>query len=369
MSEVLFWLGVAVAVYPWAGYPVALYLLRLVRHPAVRRAPHLPSISVLVPAYNEESVLRDKLGMLLACDYPADKLEIAVASDGSRDRTAEIAREFSAQGVKVFDYKENRGKTEALNETVPQLRGELLVLSDASVKMRPNAIRLLAENFADPQVGAAGGIFLVAEPDEAEIGRSEDLYWRFETMLKQWESDCSSTLGMHGALYAIRRGLYTPMPRGTINDDFIIPLRVIQKGFRAVYDRRAVCWDEAREMSGFGRRVRIMTGNLQMAGELLLLLRPPRWQALFFLLSRKMIRMCVPYGMLLALLANLFLLDQPVYQALGVGQGIFYGLALLGGVWPLQPKLLRLPYFFVLVNAAMFVATYNTVTGRKLRWK
>ncbi len=370
MAAWIFWISAAFVVYPFAGYPLALLLLRLLFARPIHRGPIEPAVSLLIPAYNEAAVIEAKIENALSLDYPPEKLEIALASDGSTDSTVPLARAraerlSASHRLRIFDYPANRGKIVALNETVPQLTGEILVLTDAASLLAPNAIRRLVSNFADPSVGAAGGIYRIRGEDSSLTGAQEKFYWYYESFLKSSEALLDSTLGAHGSMYAIRRQLYPFPAPGTINDDWVIPVRIAQRGRRVAYDPSAVAFEEAHEMSGFGRHVRIMAGNVQQMKELLGFLWPPRPLCVFFFLSHKGLRLIAPFAMLAALLANLVLLDRPFYRFLIAGQLSFYALACLGSFWKLRPKLLRLPFYFCRVNAAAFFGLYHALTGRR----
>ncbi len=371
VAKVIFWIGVAIPLYTVAGYPALLFLLRRLLRRPVHKGPVEPFISILIPAYNEADVIESKIRHTLALDYPAERCEIVVACDGCRDSTAAIAKQFEdGRRVRVLDYPVNRGKIATLNESVPQLRGEIVVFSDASAFFDSTALRKVVFNFADPAVGAVSGRYTVIKPDAVNIGNSEDVYWRYETWLRDQESQLSSTLGGHGQLHAIRKPLYPFPPPGTINDDYVIPLSVIHKGYRAVYEPGALVYEEAEQMTGFGRRVRIMAGNFQQLRELRPLIWPPRPLPLLFFVSRKVLRLTVPFAMITALLANLFLLHIPLYAGLFVAQCGFYLLALLGMVWRLKPKTLLLPFYFCMVNAATFFGAYHALTSRRrMAWK
>ncbi len=370
----IFWASAALAVYVYAGYPILLAVLRRVaKHPVAKR-PIEPTVSLLVAAYNEADVIEAKIRNALELDYPADRLEIAIACDGPNDGTTAIAQRVAAQigggRVRVFAYPVNRGKLHALNDTIPQLTGDIVAFSDASSMLAPDAMRLLVANFADEDVGAASGVYRVLRGDEAALGKQEDFYWKYETYLKLAEADVGSILGCHGSLYAIRRALY-PFPKpGTINDDYVIPMRILSRGYRVAYEPAAVAYEEAHEMGGFSRRVRIMTGNFEQLREMKALIRPLRPGPLFFFLSHKAGRLVVPIAMLAMLGANLFLLDRPFYRALFALQLAFYALVLLGALVRLKPKVLRLPYYFCMINAAAFLGMYHALRGgRTLAWK
>jgi biofilm PGA synthesis N-glycosyltransferase PgaC len=370
-AQTFFWIAIAVPVYTYLGYPIVLLVLRLMVHRDVKKAPVEPFVSVVIAAYNEGKVIERKIRNTLALDYPPDRLEIVVASDGSKDDTAGIAQRFEdGKRVRVFAYPINRGKVTALNETVPQVNGEIVVLSDATAMLDRGSVRKLMTNFADPRVGAATGRYTVVKADEASIGKSEDFYWKYETYLKNQESQIASTLGGHGHLQAIRKELYPFPPPGTINDDYIIPVSVLSKGYRTVFEPEAVGWEEAHEMAGFGRRVRIMAGNLQQLREIKGLLWPPRLLPLFFFLSHKASRLVVPFAMVAALIANALLWRSPFYTVLLCGQAVFYALALLGAVVRLRPRALLLPFYFCMINAATFFGLYHALTSRRrMPWK
>jgi cellulose synthase/poly-beta-1,6-N-acetylglucosamine synthase-like glycosyltransferase len=370
-AEFIFWIAVAAPFYAYIGYPLVLFGLRLIIRRPVKKAPIQPWLSLLIPAHNEARVIERKIRNSLALEYPSDQLEIVIASDGSTDETEAIARRFKdGYRVRVLAFPRNRGKMAVLNACVPQLRGEIVVFSDASAMLAPDSLRRLVENFADPSVGAASGLYQVARPAEVNIGASENLYWKYETFLKTKESQLASTLGGHGQLHAIRKELYPFPPPETINDDYVIPVSVLAQGFRAVYEPAAMVSEDAREMTGFARRIRIMTGNLQQLRSLPQLVWPLQPLPLFFFLSHKVVRLVAPFAMLAALVANLFLLASPCYAALFSVQLAFYALAAFGLTGRLRPRALTLPFYFCMVNAAAFFGLYHVLTRRKsMAWK
>ncbi|MGH7584494.1 MAG: glycosyltransferase family 2 protein, partial [Gemmatimonadales bacterium] len=219
------------------------------------------------------------------------------------------------------------------------------------------------------RVGAAGGSYSVVQPDAVALGRSEDFYWRYETFLKTRESDLGSTIGAHGQLHAIRRELYPFPSAGTINDDYVIPLSVVARGYRAVYDPRAVSYEPAHEMTGFGRRVRIARGNIQQLREIRTLLWPLRPLPLLFFISHKVLRLVVPFAMVAALVTNALLLDRPLYRILFAGQVAFYLIAAAGAGRRLRPRILGIPSYFTMINAAVFVALAQALFRRRTAWK
>ena len=367
-AQLVFWIAVCVPLYAFLGYPLVLAVLRLAIGREVRKAPIHPFVSLLIPAFNEARIIARKIENSLALDYPRDRIEIVIVSDGSSDQTVDIAR--SAGGVRVLALSRNRGKVFALNAAVPFLRGEIIVFSDASGMLAADSVRRLIENFADPSVGAASGRYRVVKANEVNIGASEDLYWKYEAFLKTQESRLASTLGAHGHLHAIRKRLYPFPPDETINDDYVIPLSVLARGLRAVHEPGAVVFEEAREMTGFGRRIRIVAGNFQQLRYLRQFLMPCQPLPLLFFLSHKVVRLLVPFAMLTALAANLPLIGSPAYRVLFGVQLMFYALAALGLTGRLRPRALRLPFYFCMVNSAAFFGLYHAMTSRRgMAWK
>jgi cellulose synthase/poly-beta-1,6-N-acetylglucosamine synthase-like glycosyltransferase len=375
IREILFWLCVAVPGYAYLGYPLTLVILRRILHREVKRQSMTPRVSLLIPAYNESSNIERKIRNSLELNYPADRLEIVIACDGCKDNTAELAKSMAASKeaggrVRVLDFPVNQGKIMTLNAAVRELGCEIIVFSDASAILNRDSLRLLVRNFGDARVGSVSGKYTVIKPHEVSIGASEDFYWKYETFLKAQEAQLSSTLGGHGHLHAIRQELY-PFPQpGTINDDYIIHASVIAKGWRAVYEPEAVIREEAHEMTGFGRRVRIMAGNIQQLREIRPLLKPLRPMPIFFFLCHKGLRLLVPFALIAAFVLNLFLLNRLAYQLFFWVQVIFYLLAACGSMVRLRPKFLMLPYYFSMINAATFLGAYHALTGlKRMRWK
>jgi cellulose synthase/poly-beta-1,6-N-acetylglucosamine synthase-like glycosyltransferase len=371
MAILLFWISTGFAVYVYIGYPMLLWGLQSLLRSAPGKQPIEPSVSLLVAAYNEAAVIADKIRNSLALDYPAGKLEVVVASDGSKDATAEIVRAFcesktcaGGEGsgrVRLLNFENNRGKMAVLNDAVRELRGDIVAFSDASSMLATDSVRVLVQSFNDPRVGAASGVYRLLKKDQAHLGAQEDLYWKYETFLKVQEAKLGAFTGAHGSLYAIRRALY-PFPSvNTINDDFTIPMRILERGHRVAYEPAAVAYEEAHEMEGFSRRVRITAGNIEQLREIKGLLWPPRPFVLFCLLSHKTGRLLVPVFMLVALAANIALRGQFPYNWLLLGQALFYGLAALGAMASLKPKVLRLPYYFCMINSALFAWVYQAL--------
>ena len=365
MTKSLFWIAVAVPLYVYIGFPLLLWVLAALIRQTSRKESIEPSVSLLIAAYNEAAVIADKIRNSLALDYPAEKLEVVVASDGSEDATAEIVRSFEAGSggrVRLLKYPQNRGKMAVLNDAIPELRGDIVAFSDATSMLAADSLRILIQSFSDPRVGAASGVYRLLKKDQAQLGPQEDIYWKYETFLKVQEARLGAFTGAHGSLFAIRRALYPFPSANTINDDFTIPMRILERGHRVAYEPAAVAFEEAHEMEGFSRRVRITAGNIEQLREIKGLLWPPRPFVLFCLLSHKTGRLLVPVFMLVALVTNVALRGQFPYDELLIAQALFYSLAVLGGRVDLKPKILRLPYYFCMASVApLFGWIYQAV--------
>jgi cellulose synthase/poly-beta-1,6-N-acetylglucosamine synthase-like glycosyltransferase len=362
MTRLLFWISAATVVYVYFGYPLLLWVLSVFFRTSFQTKSIEPSVSLLVAAYNEAAVIGAKIQNALTLDYPAQQLEIVVASDGSMDATGQVVRSFAAGNaagrVRLLDFPENRGKVAALNDAVPRLTGEIVAFSDASSMLAPDSLRQLVQYFADPRVGGVSGVYRLLKKDQSQLGEQEDFYWKYETFLKVQEAKLGGFTGAHGSLYAIRRGLYPFPDAHTINDDFIIPMRIRQRGYRIAYEPAAVAYEEAHEMEGFTRRVRITAGNIEQLQEVTTMLWPPQVVSLFCLLSHKAGRLMVPLAMVLLAIVNIVLWRDPVYRCFLWGQILFYGFAALGALVTLRPRFLRLPYYFCMINSAFFAWIY-----------
>lgn len=367
-----FWLSAFAVVYVYAGYPLLLAFIVKVRSPrAVARDPaYTPSFTLFISAYNEEGVIREKLENALALDYPADKLEIIVISDASSDRTDAIVREFAPRGVKLLRMPERAGKTLGLNAAVEIARGELLAFSDANAMYDPNVLRLFAACFADPAVGAVTGESRYRPGAGEASAQSEGAYWRYEQRIKRLESAAGSLIGGDGAIYAVRRSLYRPMRADDLSD-FVNPMQVVGLGYRNVYEPAAVCYEEAGETFGkeYRRKVRIVNRGWRATMRLKHLLNPAKYGLVAFqLFSHKVLRWLVPVPLLVLLVSSVALAPTGlIYQLALAGQLFCYGAAAAGALWSLSgtpPRLLAIPYYFCLMNAASLQGILEFYAGR-----
>jgi cellulose synthase/poly-beta-1,6-N-acetylglucosamine synthase-like glycosyltransferase len=375
--QVVFWVCVFCVFYTYAGYPLLLWALSRCfgrrEEPVAGDDAELPSLSLLVAAYNEQEDIDGRIQTALAMDYPHDRLEIVIASDGSSDATADIVRRYAHRGVRLLDFRVRRGKAAVLNDAFGELRGSVVLLSDANTHIDPDAPRKLVRWFRDPSVGVVSGRLKLTD---ARTGHNVDgLYWKYETFLKKCEARLGGLLGANGAIYAIRRHLFRPLPPGTIVDDFVIPLKAkLSSGCRLVYEGRAVAREQTPLTLGceFHRRARIGAGGFQSICLLWGLLHPAQGWTAFTFLSHKILRWTCPFFLLGAMASNLFLLGEPLYRWALLAQVGFYLASLVAALVPVKAKALRplrLTAMFTGMNAALLVGFGRWVLGsQKAAW-
>jgi poly-beta-1,6-N-acetyl-D-glucosamine synthase len=366
--KLLFWLCFAVVSYAYFGYAILLWLqVRLHGRPILQR-PLTPSVSIIIAAHNEEANLPPKLENLRLLDYPQDRLQVVIASDGSTDRTATILRE--ATHIFPVILPESNGKAHALNEAVKNATGEILVFLDTRQLIEPDAISELVSCFADSTVGAVSGELLLETSFKAPAQDGLGIYWKIEKAMRKLESASGSVVGVTGAIYAIRRELYTEIPRGTILDDVFVPMHVARMGKRVVFQPLAIARDRLFSEKGkeFSRKVRTLTGNYQLLRLAPWLLSPAN-PLLFRFVSHKLLRLLVPLLLILMLVASA-ISSGPFYQAVFWLQILFYILAAFGTLSPSTKKfkLVGIANTFVMLNAAAALAFCNFVAGRNKVW-
>ncbi len=327
----IFWLSSLAVVYTFLGYGALLTLLARFRQRPIQRAPITPAVSLIIPAYNEEAVIAQKLDNCFALDYPRDRLEIIVAADGSTDGSADIVRGYAARGVVLLHQPARRGKIAAMNRAAPYATGEVLVFSDANAMVEPQAIRMLVANFADPRVVCVGGEKRIRAAASMQA-KGEGAYWRYEAYLKRLDATINTAIGAIGELFAIRREWYQPMDDDLLIEDFVLAMRLVARGWRVVYEPRAVTWEDASPSlrAEWRRRVRVAAGGFQAIGRLKDLLNPFHSLAAFQFVSHKVLRWCAPFFMLAAFAANLALSHLAFYRFLLALQVALYLFALVG---------------------------------------
>ena len=368
----IFWSATLLIAYTYAGYPLWLWLRGRFRARPVQRRANLPFASFVMVVRNEEKVLERKLENLLTMSYPEEAVEIVVVSDGSTDGTESILREHARNPrVHVVMNQLSRGKASGLNDALNIAHGEIVVFTDARQTLERESLKILMEDFGDPQVGCVSGELMLGDPDAGEKNRGVGLYWRIEKTIRELESASGSVVGATGAFYGVRRELLQPIPEETLLDDVYIPMEVARAGKRVVFEPNARAWDlpDQGTEREFARKVRTLSGHyqlLQLQPWLLSGENPIRFE----FVSHKLLRLIVPFALVATLLACAFL-PQPFYRAVLVLQLAFYALSLVGMMGVKMGPIARAgdaAFTFLVLNTAAVVAFANFVTGRKVAW-
>lgn len=380
--QTIFWLSTFTLLYTFLGYPLALkciaslkaaaasgrdartsgtWFLRRVRH--THQSAPTPSVSIILSAYNEEEIIREKIENFLCLDYPAESLEMVVISDGCTDRTEEIIQSFDCERITLLVQKDRSGKTMAINYGVAEAKGEIVVFTDANSMFDRDAVRKLASHFADPAIGLVSGrsIYMDSNNQAEELGGA---YRKYEETIKQHESEVAGIVGADGAIYALRKELYEPLPPEYIND-FVHPIQVVLKGHKAINDPQAVCREVIDEThsSALSRQTRIMAQSwLIYATQIGRLLSSLKLVYAWELFSHKFLRWLTIPVMLLLFLTTASLAKQGrFYQVILIAQifftlMVFLGSRMKGGVW-------KAPYMFALLHVASVFGFFKYITG------
>lgn len=375
VAEWVFWASAVAIAFTYFGYSILVVALASVRRNPPKRAAIEPRVTVLITAYNERQAIARKIEQTLALDYPADKLELIVASDGSTDGTDDIVRSFSARGVKLVRVEGRVGKTETQNQAVKLASGDVIVFSDATTIYERSAIRNLVRNYADPAVGAVSGRYEYVDPKGTPIGAGSVLFWRYENLIKSAQTDIKTITGCCGCIYSVRRDLYVPLPADIISD-LCQPLKIIENGHRVVFEKDAVAYEETttKVAEEFSMRVRVMVRGMRGMLFMKKLFNPFNFGFVSFqLFSHKVLRWMVPVFLALMLVSSALLVNRVPYGLLLAAQLVFYAMALTGYVaerFGRRFKVLSIPVFFVTVNLASVVAMIRVYKGqRAVTWE
>ncbi len=368
--EHLFWFFVILILYIYGGYLIVLSIAVYLRRSSIRQelgCSEVPFVSVIVAAYNEEKSIGRRIENLLEQNYPKDKLEIIVASDGSTDRTVEIAKQFL--GVKVLDFKENRGRAAVHNDAVKLAKGDILVFTDATTEFEKSFIKKIVKEFKNPSIGAACGR-LIFRTKETSISVSEGFYWKIETKIRIMENKLGIFASGTGACFAIKKNLFCPLDyREDIDDS--LPLQVVISGYKVIFSEGAIAYDIANTSFRSEIKARIRMTAKGLMGII------KRWGikgwikhpfVSWGLLSHKILRWFTPFFMLGAFLSNAFLLNEGwIYKFAFIGQIAFYMLTVLGFVGELFKK--RIPvastiFSFCIANIGMGIGVIKGLLGK-----
>lgn len=356
--------------YSYLGYPLTLFVLSLFsRHTVLKDDAYYPEVSLLIAAYNEEATISDKIKNSLELDYPKEKIEIVVVSDGSTDKTDEIVKSFESHGVRLFRVEGRVGKTEARNQAVLAMRKEIIVFSDATAVYEKDVIKKLVRNFSDPSVGMVSGNLTYFDKEQSSMGLATKIYWNYEKSIKKAQSKLYTLTGAIGCINAFRRNLYHVLPPNII-EDFTEPLMIVAQDYRIVYEEEAVSYERTTERPSqeFHMRVRVIRGG--MKGFLYAFRRlsfKKHSFVLFQLFGHKVLRWLMPIFLILLFLTNMMLTfgQSQLWNLLMMVQLMCYSIALIGLKWKpkgLAGKLFSIPTYFLIINAASLKALYLTLT-------
>lgn len=384
--EIIFWIGLFIICYTYMGYGVVLYLLvalkRLVA-PEKREKQigatvvveaDLPSCTVIIAAYNEASVIEAKISNTLGLHYPLGKIKYCFVTDGSTDETPDIVRRFPQ--IKLLHTPARNGKIAAVHRAMQGVTTDVVVFTDANTLLNTTALLELCKHYSDDRIGAVAGEKRVHSGEEADASAAgEGFYWKYESTLKKWDSELYSVVGSAGELFSIRADLYEAVPSDTILDDFMISMRIAEKGYRVVYEADAYATEMASEnvKEELKRKIRIAAGGIQSILRLGGLLNPFAHPILAFqYISHRVLRWTItPILLLLVFVLNFALYLNgagTLYTALFYAQLSFYLLAVLG--FALERKELKLkiafiPYYFCVMNYAVLAGMVRYCVGRQ----
>ncbi len=381
MSEVIFLCGIIVLFYVYFGYPILLLLLNRIFYSKSLKdhgdiCTKKPSVSILVAAYNEEKVIKKKIENCLRLDYPPDLLSIWIASDGSTDKTNEIVNAYSEKDARIHLMEFSRtGKSGILNKAITSIKSDIVVFSDANTEYAIDALKKLIMPFSNKDVGCVCGRLIYRNPGEVISGKGESFYWRYETALKRIESRLGYVAGANGAIYAIRRGLFEPLPPKTINDDFMISMQIVKRGYKCIYEEEAIAYENVAPTmkSEFKRHVRDSAGHYMALYHLLGLLNPLLGIRAFIFWSHRVLRWLAPFLLILVFIANIFLIKNSFYKTIFVLHLGFY-IAGCGGLLSIKnkqlPFFIYVPFYFCNLNLALLIGFFKSITGRqKMTWE
>ncbi len=366
----IFWTCLGLIFYTYLIYPLLIIILsRFFPRKSKINQNEFPQVAMVISAYNEETVLEEKIKNCLAIDYPQDRISFVFGSDGSTDRTNEIISSINHPRIKYKIFPEREGKCSVLNKLVEEVNEEIILFSDANSIFKPNSVKLLTRHFSDPEVGGVCGKLNLLNPSGKPGGEGEGLYWRFENMIKEAEGTLQSVISANGAIFAVRKELFESIPAHlSLNDDFMITLQILKKHRRVIYDQQAVATESTSpDMEGeFARKIRISSQNYNAVPSMLPLLHPRYGFTALAIFSHKLLRWSVPFLGLGMLLTNIFLFNEGgIYPIIFAGQGLVYAGALAGYLGdrlfdnsgPFIPF-----YYLAMVNIALVLGLWRSLT-------
>ena len=370
IAETIFWIAIGCVFYAYVGYFALLFILSIFYNKSISTRPMTPEMTMIISAYNEEDIIEEKIKNTLALNYPKNQLEIIIVSDASSDGTERIAKRYSGQGIKTKRFEGRIGKTACLNLIIPETRGKIIVLSDANSNYHHDALLNIAKNFADTEVGCVTGwTHYTSIGGDREI-ESLGLYARMEKSIKILENHIGSCVGADGAIFSIRKELYHPLKPHDIND-FVIPLNVISKGYRTIFEKDAICFEEAaHDLHGeFNRQVRITNRTIRALWNNRHLFNILRYKIFSIqLISHKLLKFMTPFLLILSVLSNIIIFSQNAfYIALLFLQIGFYAFSLFPASFFNATPFSKLHSFcqtFLFMNFALATGWFTFFSGK-----
>lgn len=375
-TEKLFWIALFLVFFSYIGYGICLYALVKLKKwfftKEVFAFSELPEVTLVIPAYNELACIADKLNNCRELTYPSEKLKLMFVTEGSNDGTTEYLQ--SIENIRLVGGSERRGKIVAINEAMQLIDTPIVIFTDANTSLNPDAVQLLVRHYADPRVAAvAGEKRIQAEQTAQAAGAGEGLYWRYESKLKELDSQLNTIVGAAGELFSIRTALFHPVEADTILDDFMISLRMAEQGYRVVYEPEAYAVEKPSFSVGdeIKRKIRICAGGFQSISRLLPLLNPFTHGLLSFqYVGHRVSRWAIaPFCLPVIFFTNLLLYPtSPLYAGLFVLQVAFYFLSFTGYILEhkkLRVKALFIPFYFSMMNYTVYVGLIRFLRGKQ----
>ncbi|MFD2873383.1 glycosyltransferase family 2 protein [Mucilaginibacter ximonensis] len=376
---VAFWISLFIIFYAFIGYGLLLFVLIKIKRlisgkPVLPPAENLPTCTLIVAAYNEEAFMEQKIQNTLELNYPAGRLKFIFVTDGSTDGTAAIVAKYPQ--IKHLHSDARMGKMAAVHRAKDAVDTDIIVFTDANTFLNADAMINICRHYADPKVGAVAGEKRVAVTETSDATAGEGFYWKYESKLKAWDSELYSVVGAAGELFSVRTQLYQPVPSNSIIDDFMISMRIAEKGYKIVYEPEAYASESASEdvKEELKRKVRIAAGGLQSIIWLKSLLLPFKLPVLSFqYISHRVLRWTVvPFLMIAVFILNIWIVlkvdDSFIYQLILLGQVIFYGTSFLGWILmarQIKVKIFFIPYYFTMMNYAVIRGIFRYLSGNQ----
>jgi len=373
--KIIFFLLFVLIVYHYFLFPILTFFIATVRNLNVNQKEIFPTISLIIAAYNEEKVIKEKIINSFSLDYPKRNIEIIVVSDGSTDATPRIVSDFQPQGVIGLFSQPRKGKTSALNHAVSKATGVIIVFSDANSMYKKDALKMLVRNFHDLSVGGVCGRKSIIDNTERESSKGDNLFWNFESTLKTWQSQTGSISNGDGEIFALRRELYIEIPEEIINDDQIITFDIIMAGYRVVYEPEAVSYEEASIIleDDFKVKARMVTGGYQTIAYYKDVLFPPTSYFKFQFISHKVLRYIMPFILIALFICNIFFLNGFFFHFF-IMQFVFYFAASFGYLLKklnIKQGVFYIPNYYCIMNIAALFGLYYFITNKSgiVVWK